>query len=349
MLRLLQLQLIKVRVDTLEAKVKLVDSLRWLTKHPWGRRVKPYHGQRFGLRAMDKLCCGGSIGMDLHSLDGLSVPFEVIFFRPEENTPFIGIPVMWDVEGVHEFGIKHFRIDFFVDCILHTVDLGLAQRTVGPSLMCLLENDIYRLKEPTEQGTLERGALHMRKDFKKHYREYHVRGHKKLSRIQAFTLQKLGDPKKPCLKAKGAQSRAAVWFARDMLAKHAERCGQKGAYLLEACEQLIKWYDLVKAEPRNMRVAKKIQLFGHAMSHLQAYKAGGGHMVPKHHGFIHLTKSILTSGNPRFSGTYEDENENGEIADICGKVHRLTMVKSTFERLDVKETMEETPTEMMVS
>ena len=134
-----------------------------------------------------------------------------------------------------------------------------------------------------------------------------------------------------------------------MLAKHADRCGEKGAYLLEACQQLIKWYNLVKAEPRNMRMKSKLALFGHAMSHLQAYKAGGGHMVPKHHGFIHLTKSILTSGNPRFSGTYEDESENGFVADICGKVHRTTMVKSTFERLDVKETMEETPTEMMVS
>ena len=161
MSRLLQLQLIKVRVDTLDAKVKLVDSLRWLTKHPWGRRVKPYHGQRFGLRAMDKLCCGGSIGMDLHSLDGLSVPFEVTFFRQKKNTPFTGIPVMWDVEGVHEFGIKHFRIDI----ILYTVDLGLAQRLVGPSLICLLRNDIYQLEEDTVQGTLERGALHMRKDL----------------------------------------------------------------------------------------------------------------------------------------------------------------------------------------
>ena len=58
-------------------------------------------------------------------------------------------------------------------------------------------------------------------------------------------------------------------------------------------------------------------------------------MVPKHHGFAHLTQGILFSGNPRFTATYEDEHENGVVAKIALRVHRSTFVKSVFERLDV--------------
>ena len=89
-----------------------------------------------------------------------------------------------------------------------------------------------------------------------------------------------------------------------------------------------------------MRRRAKLDLFGLCKSHVQAYKAAGGHLVAKHHGFIHLTRSILTSGNPRFTSTYEDEHENGVCASICNIVHRSTMVRSAFERLEVLEKLD---------
>ena len=89
-----------------------------------------------------------------------------------------------------------------------------------------------------------------------------------------------------------------------------------------------------------MKWSSKKKLFNHCICHVQAYRRAGGCMVPKHHGFIHLTRSILFSGNPRFSATYEDESENGVIAAICKKVHRSTMIKSLFEHLEVLEVLE---------
>ena len=37
-----------------------------------------------------------------------------------------------------------------------------------------------------------------------------------------------------------------------MLAQHAALCGEEGVFLHEASDQFMKWYDFLKAEPRNM-------------------------------------------------------------------------------------------------
>ena len=342
LMRELQLQLIKVTINSLDEKILLLDSLRWLSKYPWGCRIKPRRGQQFGLKTNDKLCVGGDLGSDLHSLSALPVPFEIFFFRTSKRTPFTGVSLLWDVDGVHAFGIKHFQVGYFVDCILHTVDLGVAQRACGHSMLCLLRNNVFNLRNDTLLGRMQAGALHMRRALRKHYRAFAKSKPNALrvSRLQAFTLHKLGSLQRPCLKAKGAQSRAAVWFCRDMLRKHAAVCGQEGELLQEACNSLCAYYDLLKKEPRKMTLRAKLHLFGQCVSHVQAYKAAGGHLVAKHHGFIHLTRSILTSGNPRFTSTYEDEHENGVCASICKIVHRSTMVRSAFERLEVLEKLD---------
>ena len=95
------------------------------------------------------MCYGGGVGIDLHSLPHLHVPFTVVFFREESSTPFTGMPLMWDVPGVHGCGIRHFRLEFFVDCALHTIDLGVAQRLDGESMLCLLRNNVFDVPNTT--------------------------------------------------------------------------------------------------------------------------------------------------------------------------------------------------------
>ena len=84
-----------------------------------------------------------------------------------------------------------------------------------------------------------------------------------------------------------------------------------------------------------MQPHDKVNLMNYCINHLVTYKKAGCRMVPKHHAFIHLTRGINFSGNPRYTSTYEDESENGIIAQIGMKVHRSTFVKSVFERLEV--------------
>jgi hypothetical protein len=252
--------------------------------------------------------------------------------------------------GVHHLGIAFFSLLFFVDCVLHTVDLGVAQRYCGHALRCALRNNVFGMRHSTLQERLEFGALHVRKDLKKHYKRCAAANSMaagrrraaanpmaagKVSRVQAFCLKKLGDLDKPCLKAKGAQSRAMVWYCRDLMQKHSAVCGDEGELLAVAGSSLVAFYDMLRKEQRRLRLADRKKLMGHCINHLQAYRQAGGHMVPKHHGFMHMTRNVAHTGNPRYTGTYEDEHENGIIAEIGQRVHRSTFVRSTFERLDV--------------
>ena len=97
-----------VTIDSLDDKSRLLDSLHWLVKYPWGRTVKRGHGC-FGLRPGDSLCCGGDIGVDKHSLEHLAVPFTVAFFRARASSAICGVSVMWNVPGVHQLGIEHLK------------------------------------------------------------------------------------------------------------------------------------------------------------------------------------------------------------------------------------------------
>ena len=54
-----------------------------------------------------------------------------------------GSSVLWDVPGVHSYGIKHFECTRFTECILHTLDLGVAPRYVAFTMLLALRKDVY--------------------------------------------------------------------------------------------------------------------------------------------------------------------------------------------------------------
>ena len=331
----LQSHIVKIKVETLDDKARLLSSLNWLQKYPWGRRVK--RGAPFGLQAGDRLCVGGDIGYDLHSLEDQIVPFEAIFFRPSQQSAIAGVSVMFNVEGLHNYGVNFFSIEFFVDCILHTVDLGIAQRYCGHSIKCLLECNVFNLRHATKGARMEVGALVIRRHLKEHYkRRDRANAYKRRStRIRAFSLKKLGKISCPAVKCKGGETRALVYFCTEMLHKYKEVCGLQGQFLAASGDALVSYYELCRTEPRNMGIRARLDLMTHAKNHVIAYRRAGGHMVPKHHGFMHLTRGILFSGNPRCTGTYEDEHENGVVAAVALRVHRANFTRSVFERLEV--------------
>ena len=57
------------------------------------------------------------------------------------------------------------------------------------------------------------------------------------------------------------------------------------------------------------------------VTHLVAYKLGGGCYIPKHHRVIHLTFNSHFAGNPSYYTTFEDEHENGVAAAVGRSVH----------------------------
>ena len=336
----------KVVLPSVDDRNQLVNALAWKHKYPWGRRVVATKGAKWGLRAGDKLVCGGSLGTDIHALDALPVPCEVWFFRPSKKSGIVGSSILWNIVAVHMLGIDHFRIEFIVDCVLHTIDLGVAQRYIGHSLRCLLRNNIYGLTHASLLDRLTIGALRLRASMKLYYKTEDARrrliGQSHCTRIKCFTLKKLGDLETPALHAKGAQSRDMVGFVVFLFNNNpVVKATHEGTLLHSAGSSLLQYYHIIASEPRKVPFDSQLQLMSHCVNHLLCYKDAGGHMVPKHHGMVHLTQGVCTGGNPAYSSTYEDESENGEVGKIGITAHGLTWTKTVFEHLQVLDELDE--------
>ena len=137
-----------------------------------------------------------------------------------------------------------------------------------------------------------------------------------------FNLNVLGPSKRPCLKAKGGETRCLVKFATQLMENH--DCGVKGQLLARAGRCLMEHYAIMETESRRMSLIARRELLATAVNHVTFYKAAGGHLVYKHHSWIHMALSAEHFGNPKTVSTYEDENENGIIARIGAVVHGST-------------------------
>ena len=246
---------------------------------------------------------------------------------------------MFNIPGVHDLGIDDFEITMMVDCTLHTLDLGVAERYNGEAVKHMLTRNIYNMPQSSLKERMIAGMLRIKRDLKLFYKAEDKKraDGNKCNRIKKLHLGTLGSLDTPCLKAKGAQSRAFVKFAVDTLKAHAEALDTTGKLLLQAGLALFEYYDILQAEHRKMPFAAHNHLLTCAKNHLACYQAAGGHMVPKHHMMLHLTLSSKISGNPAYFSTYEDEHENGIVAKMCLAAHGLTFHMSTFERLVVLE------------
>ena len=119
-----------VDLTTEADRQKLLSSLRFLHSWPWGRTVKPRHGQSFGLMSGDRLVIGGSI-VTIHDVETVPLPARLWFFRLSKSGALAGPSLMYHIPGMHSYGVDHFTIERFVDCTLHTVDLGVAAKWHG--------------------------------------------------------------------------------------------------------------------------------------------------------------------------------------------------------------------------
>lgn len=162
-------QIIEVFLPDEAARNLVVGDLVFKQSWPWGRVVNGSASVVFGLIRGDKLVIGGAI-TDIHALDTVETPAKVFFFRLQRESGIAGMSLMWDVPGVHSYGIKYFTLERFVDCTLHTIDLGVIQRWIGESLMMLLRLDIFDLGLPTVQDTLQEGSVRLRQRLKAWYR-----------------------------------------------------------------------------------------------------------------------------------------------------------------------------------
>ncbi len=162
----LQERLHPVKIQTSADKADLIASLRFNHSHPWGRCTHKNLATRFGLKNGDRLLVGGGL-LSIHDLELVVVPCEVWFFRLEKCSGIAGTSLMFNIPGLHDHGIEHFTIDRFVDCTLHTLDLGVTCKWHGLALVELLKHDVYHTELSTQTDRINAGVYSMRKEMKR--------------------------------------------------------------------------------------------------------------------------------------------------------------------------------------
>ena len=58
---------------------------------------------------------------------------------PQRHSGIVGASLMFNIPGVHSFGIDEFQVVHFCECTLHTLDLGVAQRFSATAMVRALK------------------------------------------------------------------------------------------------------------------------------------------------------------------------------------------------------------------
>lgn len=252
------------------------------------------------------------------------------------------MPIIFDLPGIHRRGIYGLTISNFVLDVLHVVDLGVAQSWAGASLVEMLESNIYEMTDGLAQDRMATGLLHLKSRLRKWYSRYNNLHAAPISKIDDLTLGMVGaGSSDPSLSAKGAESRGIIGFILQEMMLYGDKFRDSSVHsnLFAAGGALKEWYTLMAAESRVASLDVRQRLMDSCVNHLELYGAAGFGYVPKHHLFIHLTRSIFETGNCRFHTTYEDESLNLLIRNIGRKVHSDTFAQSVLERVLVGESL----------
>ena len=320
-----------------DAPDRLVALLQHRHSAPHGRCVKARllaEAAEFRLKTGDKLLVPGGPLTYLCDLDEVDTPCMVFFFRPMLESGLVGNSVLWHNPPLHNGGIDYFTSDFFPDDDLHNGALGYEQRYSGFVLRSAVDCNVYGSNASWVEDRREENMLAMRADLKAYYRSETAinPASKDRSKIKKITLGMLGKSGEGVVHAKGGESRSVIKFAWKLNRRFVGTL-QHGDLLEVAGSNLLKFIDMLRAEPRVIEPEKHAEIFHTYLRFVNAYRLAGGHMVPKFHAGAHMIEEIDWFGNPRHRSTWEDEAENGADARIATKSHCATFCLSVFQRI----------------
>lgn len=260
----------------------------------------------------DRLELDGSV-WDIHcrsdELCG-AAPFSLVFFRRSPYNNLMGWSWLLRLPGVR---FSHIMIGD-----LHALDLGVTPRLLGNVFARVLRDGTVfgndRSLTGVQQGCAALTAT-MRSFFKGSRRKAPHR----------ITVKSLGLHLKTSpghLKCKGAQARALLPFALNLLSPPVAASIVGGNSLRKACLSLMRAYDLMDTSPRCNFDSARLTYLLNAVRYY-ALKASVP-PIPKLHLVQHMGHLAELAGNPKFFSEYLDESHNRVVV-------KLAQVSSTVE------------------
>ena len=150
--------------------------------------------QQFNLKSGDKLVVPGGQLFYESDLDAVSTPCIVYFWRALVDSNLAGTSVLWNIPGVHEYGVTRFTSTRFPDDQFHTSALGYEARLIGTTLWAAISRRVFGVAPGLSKEELDRHNFHeAKKGLPAYYaNETLMNPGKELNRIRNFTIGMCG-------------------------------------------------------------------------------------------------------------------------------------------------------------
>ena len=247
--------------------------------------------------------------IDLHQLDNIPTPCTLSFFDTRGNSAINYVCPLFTIEG---FGVESLTLD-----VMHVLDLGVCQWMIGRIFRLFMSKN-FAMCDATHAYVQDNENLkHLRRRMWAFYKKNPADGNT-MSTINKLTFKMLGKKQLPKLNCKAAEARHILGLCPLLFQENADLvAGPQDRLLQQSCLALVEVYRIMREEDRRMS-AVGLRSFREAMcTCLITWKMSGGHMVPKHHFAWHLVERAAENGNPRFSWTYSDEQENRAMGTVA--------------------------------
>ena len=333
-----------IRVELLDdaAKDRLLAITVMRKKYPWGLGVmtnRRIMAATFGLQGNDKLVAPcGELFYESDFMN-MSTPCVVYFWRPSVDSFLSGPSILRDLPDIHQHGVKHFTITRFPDDSLHTAALGYEARLAGLVFWSVIEKLVFGVVDGL---TREECDIFNFQELKKLLRPYYTNESlidptKELNQIRCFTLGMLGPQDKPELGARGGEVRGLLRFALAVSQRFAE-FDPVFPLLASAVSAVLDINAMLRILPRKVPPDKQARICQLYFRFCECYLRSGGSPMPKLHGGAHMyVHDMAYFGNPRFTGTWQDESENGLGATIARSNHGSTFSMSLHQKRIARE------------
>jgi hypothetical protein len=283
-----------------------------------------------GLLAGDRLEPSKEVP-DVYGYDHVSddaFPLKVTFWRRSRETMVRHRCPLFSVPGVNMLSVM---ID-----VLHTMHLGVANAYVAHVLWELLLADLYGIGG-REDHRIQSSVLRLRTSLWDWYRSVPATQREEITKVNEFSVDMLGSKHHRFLTTKAMEIKGLVGWVVHLLRRRGVVLGANADCLLQAGEQLLRWFTIVKGSPNDMSHLQLQQMCDAGVRHINLAKLGGVHMLPKHHLFIHLLRGAVANGNPRFYATFRDEGANRVLAAVARSAYAAVWeqrIYSNFDRLE---------------
>lgn len=266
--------------------------------------------------------------LDVHAVDEVTeVPIQLRFWRTSVQSRLNRECLLRRIPG--------YGFNILCHCGLHVLDLGVVSRYVAYSLWVMLLTDPWSLPSQQWEELVEMGLTRVRSELWSYYAKARVEDpSSNVSEIHDLTSGMVGSREAPLMKkCGGAEIRGLLPFVVFLLEKHYPTCGtRQWELLIRAGKALVCYFEIARANGRNMPRPEIQRMFDSAVAHNKFYQQAGGDMMPKHHTFPHLVRQTLKVGNPRFRTTYRNESLNGTVAVLSRSVHRAVFVYAILQK-----------------